>query len=388
MLVLHNWGDGMNWRRWVQRRSRNANFLWRMVIGILLVGVVAGIAADAMFEPWLLMSANDEVGDVPEPFTPQESRIDQLAREGRWTDVWRAIPGGVVKSWDDGGMIAIAVLTGACWLAFAVQAVQVQSWRDGRLWGALVGVALGVLSVWPTLFLIYWQEHRWGLEESIEIGPGAKFFVLGVGVREELSKFVCFLPLLPRCVRRRDELAALMLAGCVGIGFAMEENVTYVSDSVGLDTLSRLLTAAPLHMALTGLLGLAAYRACVWPRQWGPTFVATLGVVVLAHGFYDAFIALPALALDYNIVSVIIFVLLVYQFFREVRSLRAPRVEPLSLTANFLFCVSSVAAATFAYMCGAAGLQMACDALASGIIGQAVMVYLFLREMPETMVQV
>jgi RsiW-degrading membrane proteinase PrsW (M82 family) len=378
----------MNWQRWIQLRSRDADFLWRMVIGILLVGVVVGIVVDATFDPWLMMSLAEDVGDESEPFVPPSGRIDKMAREGRWADVWWAIPGNVLDNWDDVGMIALAILTGACWLAFSVQAVQVRSWRDGRLWAAFVGVALGVLSVWPTLFLIYWQEHRWGLEDSVELGSGAKFYVLGVGLREEVSKFVCFLPLLPWCVRRRDELAALMLAGCVGIGFAMEENVNYISGSIGMDTLGRMLTPAPLHMALTGLLGLAAYRACVWPRHWAPTFVAMFGVVVLAHGFYDAFIALPALALDYNIVSGIIFVLLIYQFFREMRSLRARRVEPLSLTANFLFCVSMVAAATFAYLCGAIGLQLACDALMMGILGQAVMVYLFLREMPETMVQV
>jgi RsiW-degrading membrane proteinase PrsW (M82 family) len=378
----------MNWRRWIQSRSRNANFLWRMVIGILLIGVAVGLVVDATVEPWLMVHVAQEVDDEPEPFVPTDSRVEQMAREGRWADVWRAIPGEVLESWDDVGLVALAILTGACWLAFAVQAVQVRSWRDGRLWGAFAGVALGVLSTWPTLFFIYWQEHRWGLVDSIELGSGAKYYVLGVGLREELSKFVCFLPLLPWCVRRRDELAALLLAGCVGIGFAMEENVNYISGSVGMDTLGRMLTPAPLHMALTGLLGLAAYRACVWPRNWAPVFVAMFGVVVLAHGFYDSFIALPAIALDYNIVSSIIFILLIYQFFREMRSLRSPRVEALSLTANFLFCVSTVAAATFAYLCGAIGLELACDALMMGILGEAVMVYLFLREMPETMVQV
>jgi RsiW-degrading membrane proteinase PrsW (M82 family) len=359
-----------------------------MVLGILLIGIVAGLVVDASFDPWLLMSLDAEAVDDAEPFVPRSDRMERMAREGRWAELWWAIPGTMISGWKQVGMTALAFLTGACWLAFAIQAVQVRSWRDGRLWAALIGVALGVLSIWPTRFLIYWQEYQWGLTESIELASGAKFFVLGVGLREELAKFVCTMPVVAWCVHRRDELGALMLAGCVGIGFAMEENVNYISGSIGMDTLGRMLTPAPLHMSLTGLLGLAAYRACVWPKDWVPVFVAMFGVVVLAHGFYDAFIALPALALDYNIVSSIIFVLLIYQFFREMRSLREPRVEPLSLTANFLFCVSTAAAATFAYLCGAIGLEHACDALMMGILGQAVMVYLFLREMPETMVQV
>jgi hypothetical protein len=178
-----------------------------------------------------------------------------------------------------------------------------------------------------------------------------------------------------------------MLAGCVGIGFAMEENIGYITGTVGTATLTRLLMPAPFHMVTTGLLGLAAYRACVWPRDWAPVFLAMFAVIVLAHGFYDAFISLTALA-DYSLVSFVIFVGLVYQFFRELRPLRVRRVEPQSLTANFLFCVSTVAAATFVYLCGAVGFQIACDALVGSIVGEAVMVYLFLREMPETMVQV
>ena len=250
------------------------------------------------------------------------------------------------------------------------------------------GVLLGVLSIWITVFLIFWQERRWGLATSQELTSGLRFFILGVGLREELAKFLCFLPLLPWCVRRRDELAALMLAGCVGIGFAMEENVTYIWGSVGSATLTRLLTPAPFHMAMTGLVGLAAYRACVWPKEWGPIFVATFGVVVLAHGLYDAFFSLSAIV-EYAIVSMLIFVFLIYQFFRELRpERRAPHVESISLTGNFLFCVSTVAAATFVYLSAAAGWKAAGDVLVGSIVSESVMVYLFLREMPETMVTV
>jgi RsiW-degrading membrane proteinase PrsW (M82 family) len=284
-------------------------------------------------------------------------------------------------------MTAVAVATGVCWLAFLLQAIQIRSRWDHRLWTPIAGLALGVLSIWPTLFLIYWQEHRWGIVESEELQGGLRFFLLGVGLREELSKLLCFLPLLPILVRRRDELGALLVAGSVGIGFSMEENVAYISQSVGVDTMGRLLTAGPFHMSLTGLLGLAAYRACVWPREWGPQFVAFAVLAVVAHGLYDAFIVIPALA-DFNLATSVIFILTVYQFFRELRNLRAVQRDTISLTANFLFCVSTVAAVTFVCLSALVGWQLAFDALAIGVVTQAVMVYLFLREMPETMVRV
>lgn len=45
-------------------------------------------------------------------------------------------------------------------------------------------------------------------------------------------------------------------------------------------------------------------------------------------------------------------------------------------------------AATFVYLSATLGMSSAFDVLAAGVTGQAVMVYLFLREMPETMVSV
>src|SRR5262245_35704155 len=128
----------------------------------------------------------------------------------------------IVHRWKHGGATTLAILTGVCWTAFAVQSIQPRSWRDGRLWLSLLAPALGVLSIWPLVFANFWQEHRWNLVESESLLPGLRFFILGVGLREELAKFLCFLPLLPWCVWRRDELAALLLAACVGIGFAME----------------------------------------------------------------------------------------------------------------------------------------------------------------------
>jgi RsiW-degrading membrane proteinase PrsW (M82 family) len=375
----------MNWRSYLQSRTRRPLFLWRMVIGILTAGVAAGVAID-----WALPGAfRGELAAVEESTQGGSAwdELDRLAEMGEWGAVWRGIPRVIVARWGGGWLTALAVLTGVCWLSFSLQAVQIRTRRDIRLWALLAGMALGVLSVWPTMFLAVWQEVRWGLVESPELANGLRENILGVGLREEAAKLACFLPLLPFLVRARDELAALVAAGCVGLGFAMEENVAYIAASSGTATLTRMLTPAPLHMAMTGVIGLAAYRACRWPKEWGPQFLAVFGVVVLGHGLYDAFLSLPRLV-EYAIAADIVFILLIYQFFRELRPLRAVWREPVSLTANFLFCVSVVAAATFVYLVGAIGLRPAMDAMAMGVLGQAVMVYMFLREMPETMVTV
>lgn len=380
------------WRNYLRTKTRNPQFLWKMVISILAIGVILGLAVDASVPAWIdlqELKRQEEQEAVPDP-TPLSQAWDELeekADAAAWTEVWWAIPHCMWLGWQRFGATSLAVLTGICWLAFVVQAVQVRTWRDHRLWFSLLGLGLGVLSIWPTVFLIFWQERAWGLVEAEDPAAGIRFFTLGVALREETSKLVCFLPLLPWLVYRRDDLAALLVAGAVGLGFATEENVTYIWGSVGSSTLTRLMMPAPFHMALTGLAGLAAYRACVWPKECGPQFVAIFGVIVLAHGLYDA--VLMRVFADFSIAAYGIFLLAIYQFFRELRSLQSTMPKaPISLTANFLFCVTTVAAATFVYLCAAIGWKPAADVMVSGIVAEGVMVYLFLREMPETMVPV
>ena len=216
---------------------------------------------------------------------------------------------------------------------------------------------------------------------------GLRFYILGVGLPEELAKLLCFLPLVPLLLRIRSDLAALMAAACVGLGFAIVENMSYFHHSSGGDVVGRFLTANPMHMTLTGVAGLAAYRAARDPRSWGPQALAMIALMILAHGLYDASIAIPDLA-DVSLLGTIIFALVVYQFFRELRDLRPRRVETVSLTATFLAGVSLVTAATFIYMSGLLGLQPACDAMAVNVLSLSLMAYLFLREMPDTMVTV
>ena len=84
----------------------------------------------------------------------------------------------------------------------------------------------------------------------------------------------------------------------------------------------------------------------------------------------------------------IVFALVVYQFFHELRTLRTTGGDTVSLSANFLCGVSLLTSVTFVYLSATLGCAAAFDSLATGVLGLAVMVYLFLREMPDTMVTV
>jgi RsiW-degrading membrane proteinase PrsW (M82 family) len=370
----------MTWRHYLQIKTRRPAFLWRMVIAILAVGVAGGLIAEHRFigPQWVLpdAQANAEV-----------DRLTNLAEAGAWGEVWWILPRVVYRRLTNPTPLLLASFAGLCWFVFCVQAAHTRSRRDPEVWLLPLAAALGGMSIWPTHFFGLWIEHRWNIHESAELVNGLRFYILGVGLPEELAKLLCFLPLVPVLLRIRSDLTALMAAASVGLGFAVVENIGYFQRSGGSDTVGRFLIANPLHMTLTGLAGLAAYRAARDFRGWGQYAVALIALMVFAHGLYDATIALPDLV-DVNLFGTIIFAMVVYQFFRELRDLRPRRVETISLTANFLAGVSLVTAATFIYMSGLIGLQAAADAMAGNVIGLSLMAYLFLREMPDTMVTV
>lgn len=372
------------WRNYLRMKTRNPRFLWQMVFAILALGIFGGMVATL----WQADPAEaSEVLAPPSAVVTDFERLESLADAGAWGEVWWGLPTVVFHRMSNRGPLVLASLAGICWLIFCVQAAQVRGWRDPKLWMMLGAVALGGLSVWPTHFLNLWQERRLGLVETDELIGGIRFFVAGVGLREELAKLLCFVPLIPLLLWVRGDLIAMMTAGCVGLGFAFVENVGYFHGSVGKDAVGRYLTANPLHMTLTGLAGLALYRAARDPKGWGPQALLVFGLVVLAHGLYDATIVIPAFG-DLAILGSIIFALVVYQFFRELRELRPKRVEVVGLTATFLAGVSLVTAATFIYISSLVGFGQACNAMVMQVISTSLMAYLFLREMPETMVTV
>ncbi|MCH2115855.1 MAG: PrsW family intramembrane metalloprotease, partial [Pirellulales bacterium] len=314
-------------------------------------------------------------------------RLEALAEQGAWVQLWQAIPRVAYRRLLSPGPALLAALAGCCWLAFLWQAMRLPGGRETRFWCAVVAIPLGMLSIWPTHFLILWQEYVWNLHESPQLIPGLRFFIFGVGLREEVAKLLCLLPLMPLLLRIGDELTALVVSGCVGLGFAVVENASCFAGSGGADVLGRFLTANPAHITLTGLLGLAVYRAARHPQVWGLHALGVFGTLVCVHGLYDAFILVPALR-EYSMFGTIVFALLVYQFFHELRAMCKPQADTISLTANFLFGVSLLTAAMFVYLSATVGTSIAFDLMAKEVISLAVMVYLFLREMPETMIRV
>ena len=370
----------MQWQSYLRTRTRQPEFVWRVALAILAVGAVVAYVVQASAVP-----AIELLGDQNQELSDYVDRLDQLAAAGRWVELWWALPHSMWLGARPGPTV-LAVITGICWLVFILQVGQPYRPSGIRWYLAVIGVGLGVISIWPTLFAIYWQEQVWDLHETNDLAGGLKYFLLGVGLREELAKLLLFLPLVPWIIRRGSEREALLLAACVGLGFAMEENVVYFSGDAGRAS-GRFLMANFLHMSLTGLAGLALCRGIWHPRERGAESAAILLLVVIVHGMYDALIVLPDLE-GIAIANSILFILLAYQFFHELRAWWQPPGETISLTATFLVAVSVVTASSLIYLSSLVGFNTALQAALIPTVSLGIMVYLFLREMPESVIDV
>lgn len=367
----------MSWHRYLQLKTRDATFLWYWGIGILLVG-----AAVAWLAQWLPRPSPSPDSPAKDAYNAHLQGIQLFAQQGEWGELALGIPRLMYLGWLP-GPTSVALLAGFCWLVFLLQAGQPGA-RDGvRPWLCLLGVPLGVLSIWPTSFANFWQEHAWGLVRSEELAAGLMYFVLSVGLREELAKLLMFLPLVPFVVRRGSEREALLVAASVGLGFAIEENIGYFLREPH-ETVGRFLSANFLHMSLTGLCGLALCRAIWHPRRMASESLGIILLMIIAHGLYDALIVLPGL-FQLSIASFVIYLLLVYQFFRELRTWWKPRGAAISLTATVVTSTTLVVAATLVYLAAQFDFDLAIRLVGPPAIGSAMFLYVYLREVPETL---
>lgn len=228
---------------------------------------------------------------------------------------------------------------------------QFSGFRSDQLIIYGVAILLGVFSATLTLFAVVVQEEVFGLfPENGDFVQGLINNIAGIGLREEFIKLVCFIPLIPFLLRRANPIEALVVAGLVGLGFAVQENLSYYSRSGGNATVARFLTANFFHLALTGLVGYSAYRFAQLPSRRWEELLATFLIVVLAHGIYDALLTLPEFA-EHNWLSIIVFAVLAYRFFGVAHSLPFTWRQELSPMGIFVIGTSLLVGVTLNVVC-------------------------------------
>lgn len=331
------------------------------------------------------------------------NEIDRLRNNPAYTHVLRASTeygralenhdwGGVLRwvwlarydDWIKPPSIVLGVLSGLFWFSFMVYAGGVRKLSNGRLWLCAAGVAMGVASIWITLFAYNWLEHAW----DFTLGPeptlrhGLIYCILGIGLTEELCKLLLVLPLVPILLKRGYAIEWVIVSACVGLGFAAEENIAYYEGSVGSAAAVRFLTANFFHMAATGMTGFALCQMIHKPRERAMDFVVIFLGVVIAHGIYDALLMIPAIG-DYSYFYGTVFVLIAYQFFRELRLYMPRRQRTVGLTCVFLAGFVTLLAAAYIAATRQVGLMPAIDVMVPSTLASAIIIVLYVREINE-----
>ncbi|MDF7798738.1 PrsW family glutamic-type intramembrane protease [Pontiellaceae bacterium B1224] len=275
-------------------------------------------------------------------------------------------------------MAILALLSGLVWAYLLIRF----NGTFSRVWKFLVpALILGALSAHATLLCIFWLEGQFGMDWSNNVYQQL-VYCLGIGLREEGMKLLLFVPLIP-FLRKRSDLEILTVAGLVGLGFALEENINYFEASAGLAAVARFATANFLHIALTAMCGLTLARAFLHRGEDIQNAFITFVLAVAIHGFYDAFIMVPAL-MDYSWLTYTVFVLMGFQYFGWLRHLREEWNDPFSITATFTYGIIIVTGLTFILYAWDAGPIPAIQAVISEVISIAILLVLFYREIPET----
>jgi len=206
----------------------------------------------------------------------------------------------------------------------------------------------------------------------------------GVAVREEVCKLLLFVPLLTFLIRRNDELEALLVASFVGLGFAIEENTDYFMSSEAMSAPARFLTANFLHVALTGVNGLALYRACIRKVNGMNEFLFVFPLTILVHGLYDALPDFPDSDVG-GYAAMVLYVVFATYYFSKVHPLRSNVRTTFGLTGAFVVSISLLASATIAYAMINLGPTPGLTAIFPQLAGSAILLFMFFREFNEAL---
>lgn len=304
-----------------------------------------------------------------------------------WRALLKWIPLGQLESYE-WSIVTVSLLAGFAWMFFLAHLGEWPSLFSGTAVLCFFGFVLGVLSTTPTLYCVTIEEDILHFTTGREIPGIFAYFIGGVGLREELCKLLLFLPLLPFLLRRGDELEAVIVASFVGLGFAVEENAGYFMNSGASDVAGRFLSANFFHIALTGMNGLALFRAFSQERGGPNDFLYVFPLTVLAHGIYDALLnippsAFPGLSDLGGFLPMVVYIVFSMFYFGRVSQLRTNIRMTVGLSGSFVFGISLVMGVVVIYQMMNLGPGAGLSVATSEFLGSAVLVFMFFREFNE-----
>lgn len=210
------------------------------------------------------------------------------------------------ESWMQRAAVPLAMLAGAIWYIILIHTASREPWR---WWRHLSAVFAGVASIW----LLRWWQGTLNYRSDPEGAPSMTHeiieWIMTVGLPEEAAKLVLFAFFLPVLLHHRSGVKAALTAGCVGLGFAIDENLQYFANHGPQVAIGRLLTANFMHVSLTGILGWHLYELFRSRFHHATEFLTAFCAVTVAHGLYDFSAGPAASEWGFNIGGMIILAL-------------------------------------------------------------------------------
>ncbi|MGC4074980.1 MAG: PrsW family glutamic-type intramembrane protease [Nibricoccus sp.] len=281
------------------------------------------------------------------------------------------------------GLLALTLITGLAWGFFLFHLGQTEKFFSSTTALCVAGFILGAVSTTPTILAVIWQDDFLGFSRTGNSFQILAYNVGGIGLREEVCKLLLFLPLLPFLLRRDDEREALLVASFVGLGFAIEENGSYFLGSQGIDGPGRFLTANFLHIVLTGMNGLALFRACAHGGRGINEFLTVFPLTVLVHGLYDGLSDVPELMEIGGYLAITLYVVSSILYFHRAYELRENLRMTISLTGAFILGLSVVTAVVLIEQISAIGPGPGLTRIVPEFIGVGVLILMFTRTFNE-----
>jgi len=280
--------------------------------------------------------------------------------------------------------LILALITAVAWAFVLAHLGEMPGWNSRLALACLLAWLAGIASTTPTILAVIAQDQLSGLSpDSEDLVRTALYFIAGVGLREETCKLLFFLPALPFLLRRDSELEALLVASFVGLGFAVEENSSYFLASEGASMAGRFLTANFLHIALTGINGLALFRALRGYGDGWNGFLTAFAGTILAHGLYDLLLSLPHLDGLGPYLAMATYVLICGYYFARIQELRTHERMLLSVSGAFVVGVATVAAVMLGHLIAQLGPGRGLEAATVELIASIVLLVMFFREFNE-----
>jgi RsiW-degrading membrane proteinase PrsW (M82 family) len=273
-----------------------------------------------------------------------------------------------------------ALICGLAWFVMLLIMGQAANWPRSQIGISTVALICGFVSAAVCMIVIYLMDPHMPQPEN---DPARNFVycIVGIGAKEEFIKLLLVVPLLPFLLKMRSDLTILCIVSLVGLGFAINENISYYPSDQG--TAGRFLTANFFHMALTGFCGFYLVKAVQHGGDYWHTFTVTVLKMCVLHGVYDYLYLEPALA-GFSLFAMTIYIWLAQVYLRLILSSRAaPSQRSIPITRWFVLVNGIVIGTSYIYASSLLGPCLAFESTLFGLLGVAVIAYMFFREFDE-----